>query len=1330
MSDLLKLIQAYLAQANIRGIDPENPIPFIIRSPDGQPNEGKKFIVQVGYTEPTFSQLPYSVLWICFDSESDRHAKLFRRISHHPSPLTSDLDYTWMEVTEYGQVFEKEQFYVPVADLDLVGGSDQVDPILVASTSSLGTVLTKEDSVEPRAVLTTDERLSDSRDVLPHTHEDKPSSMLKVFGYEVPLLDDEDQPVIIEGQPLMEVKLAYVRIDDAFPSEDSELLFIKEKDPQLENVWIGEWRQARDSDILLTGPKVVSARIISPAASYEDNKDYDFNWEVTYDDSNVIMLDPNWEVTDNVLLITLDENGVLSIPDLQEDTQVTVTASATYDGQEFSDSVVVDISDNYTPVVPQRIEITGPTTVKELEEGQYVVKLHMSDGSSSEITPDSFVSDNDTAAIIDVNGKLTAYDVEENQPVTLTANYSIDGVDLSTTFDMTVVVEVLDWELEIRGASSMDELTAETFEVYSVDEKGGEASITPNVFEISNGQAHANLVGMQLTANDINGVQTVTLRAEHTVDSVTKSATKSVSIRDLTVYPESLELTFPSQMDEQTSLDMILNVVYTDGSKVLLGNPDQVTFSKTNVLTYVSPLTITSESITSNTTVDITVNHNEDGIDLEATQRVTVQNSISESTGIKPQQNPLYVNEMGGGVSLYMYLDNDDNTTTQIEDLENVTLTPSSDLIEIEQQSSGNGWIITSAKSVIGNQSVTIKVDYLHEGKTLTTDVDVNVVDTIQAVTGIEISGSESVNEGGVVDLQVKLLKDDGTKETLSSVAPVVVSQSPNILTISKSGQDISCKAPTNLTEDTPVTITVEHDVDGQTFTDDHVITVSNTTKSVTSWTIEGADEVIIGRKFVDQYSYSLSMSFDDGTSSTDVKALEWRIQDNPNVIISNQDTGRIDFTIKESELSSPQTFTIEARAYINGSSEWSSKQVSIAAQDRSEIGFRLFGDTELNENVVSTEYVGQAHFNSNWVDNCDLKTLTIVGESHGAVIVDGNKLDTSKVVGEQTITIQGVFDWAELTDLTETLEVTLKDNLIDFKSAEFKSSNNEFKEGEAVNPTDVTVTMTNDTTRNAVAKSVTIVSGAEFVDVSGSGSSTSFTVKSGLPSDGVVTWNGVVTVDGEDHNVTEATVTVKKVEAFVMKTAFAMAEALQPTRLVDGVDELLPLMEADHYYFEITDEMAAKAKYGGPEYTGDIDLALNSAPDGTYPTHTEPAPYSTTHIISKVEWGRPVFVNILGLVETVHYEGARTYKPRDTLETLPDTPPAPWEVPLDAKYETHQDQISTFETGVISYIPYVDPNTGEKYTMTRGGWPIAPTVGQPVVLFLRFVDWEVPFPD
>lgn len=1330
MSDLLKFIQAYLAQANIRGIDRENPIPFIVRSPEGQPNEGKQFVVQVGYSEPTFNQLPYSVLWICFDKESDMHAKLYRRVSHHPSALTPNLYYTWMEITEYDQVFEKEQFYVPVADLDLVDGTDQVDPIMVASTDAFGTVVTTESVVEPRAILGTDQRLADSRQPTDHDHEDEPRTMLKLFGYEEPLTDENGDAVIIDGQPIMEVKVAYVRIEDAFPSEENELLFIKEKDPLLENVWIGEWRRARPEDIESTGPKVVSARIIAPTANFEDNQDYDFNWEVTYDDENVVVVNPSeWTVTDNVLSIVIDEDGILSIPDLQEDTQVTVAAKATYDGQEFTDSVEVNISDTFTPVTPERIEISGPTTVKELLPAKYEVKLYMSNGTSSVVTPDSFVSDNTDAAIIDINGNMTTYDITENQPVTLTAEYSVDGQTFQDTFDMTVLVEILDWNIEIRGAASMDESTSETYEVYTIDELGTETLIaTPNTFELSEGDAHATLVGMQLNANDVKGNQRVTLFAEHTVDGVTKSANKSVNIIDLTAYPASIEVTFPAEVDEGSTTQLVLNIVDDEGGKTSLGRPDTVKFNKQNVLSYTAPLAINALTVTADTTVTITVEHTIDGQKITGTATTKVKNTISAPTRLKPNQPITYVNENGVAVGFYLSLVNDDNSETQITDFENVTLTPDgTHPLTVVQE--GQGWLLSTDTAVVGgNHVMKMLCEYEHNGNTLTLDHDIQIVDSVKAVVGIEVAGGTAVNEGGVIDLQVKLLKDDSTKETLANVAPVAVTQSPNnIFTIAKSGNKIKCTAPTNLTRDTVVTVTVEHDVDGQTFTDDHEITISNTQKQVSSWEINGPDTVIVGRQHVEQYAYDLTFDYDDGTQTTGGKAAEWRITDNPNVNISNQDNGRIGFTIQEKDVTTDQTFTIEARAIINGTSTWKGKVVTITPQDRSEIGFRLHGDSELNENVVSTEYVGQAHFESRWVNNCELKNLVIVGEAHGATIVNGNQVDTSKVTAEQTITLRGTFDWSDVTNKTADFQVTLKNNLIDFKSATFKQSGGEKPEGTEINPMLVEITMSNNTKRNGTAKSVSITKGANLVDVSGSGANTRWTVKSGLAADGLVEWTGVVTVDGIDENVTKGSFTAKKLEAFVMKPSFAMCEALQPEQLLGDASNILPLMEADHYFFEITDAMAAKAKVGASGYQ-EIDLGLTDAPNGTYPVYPEPAPYSTGHIITKAKWGRPEFVNTIGQAEG-NWSGARTYEPRDLLNTLPDTKPAPWKVDIDAKYDTHQTAESNAVRYPISYIPYTDPNDGEQYILTRCQMPMAPTVGQPTFLRVRFVDWLSAFP-
>ena len=1331
MSDLLKLIQAYLAQANIRGIDPENPIPFHVRSPDGQPNEGKIFVVQVGYTEPTFSQLPYSVLWICYDQQSDMHAKLYRRVSHHPSAITPELNYTWVEITDYSQTFEKEQFYIPVADLDLVDGGDQVDPILVASTEAYGTVVTSESVAEPVAIITTDSRLTDSREPLPHVHDDEPRATLQVYQYEVPLVGEDEEPVIIEGEGLVEVKRAYVKIDSAFPSAYGQILFIKAKDEKHDHVWIGEWRKASLDDIEITGPKVVSAQIVSPSEVFGDNETYDFNWQVTYDDDNVVLMNPTWSVDENVLSIVIDDDGVLDIPNLEEATQITVSARAVYDGREFTDSVDIDIENSFVPVEPQRIEISGPLTVKELLTGKYTVTLFSSDGSSSKVTPDTFTSNNTSAAIIDVTGNLTTYDVDENQAVTLTAEYTVNGTLFSDTFDMTVIVEILDWNLEIRGVAVMDELTSEDFEVYSVDENGTEVLISsPNTFEITGGNAHATLVGGTLTANEVLGNHAVTLTAEHTVDSVTKTVTKQVTVRDVSTYPESIEITFPAEMDENETINLVLNVVYDDGSRTLLGNPSVVKFNKSNVLTYVEPLGITSGSVTAPTSVTITVEHTVDGTKVSGTHNVKVRNSEAEATRLRANQATTYIQEKGTTVGFGLFLVNDDSTETQVLDRENVTITPNTEHdIEITLGDQA-GWLFRSIENFVGGNIITtFTVVYEHEGTRLTLEHPVHIIDSVQLVTGIEIDGVTQVNENATINLAVKTVKDNGVKETITNVAPMSVTQVPNILTITKSGQNIVCKAPNNLTEDTPVTISVEHDIDGVTFRDDHVVTVKNTVRGVADWNVAGDDIVYVGRKHEDIYAYSLDVDYDDGTTSSDIRALEWRITDNPNVIISNQDTGRIDFTITESDVTGDQKFTIQARHTLTGTSIWKEKEVTIKQQPRDQIEFRIEGQDELNENVISNGYIGQAHFGNRWFDDCVLKSLVIVGESHGATIVQGNKIDTSRVTSARTLTVRGTFDWMEMVDNVATLEIALKNNdNTTIRSITFDADGEAPKVGEEINPTAVTVVMSNSQTSKVTAKSVTILEGAELVTVTGTGASTRFTVKD-IDETGVVRWTGIADVQGLDETVAEGSITATKVIPFVMKMGFAMCEALQPELLEHSVEDLIPLMEADHYYFEITDEMGERAVVGAPGFQ-EINLDMGDAPDGTYPVYPEPAPYSTTHIIVKAKWGRPCFTNAISQEETIHGEGARSYRPRDALDTLPDTKPHPWVLPLEKKYEDHIASEIAAVRFPLGYIPYKDPNDGEVYIMVRAGMPAAPTQsGPPVFLRLRFVPWMSAFP-
>ena len=59
---LIDFISNYLTLAGYRNVAPDTPIKFEIQPERSHPN--RLFIVVVSFFEPTFSQLPYNVIWL------------------------------------------------------------------------------------------------------------------------------------------------------------------------------------------------------------------------------------------------------------------------------------------------------------------------------------------------------------------------------------------------------------------------------------------------------------------------------------------------------------------------------------------------------------------------------------------------------------------------------------------------------------------------------------------------------------------------------------------------------------------------------------------------------------------------------------------------------------------------------------------------------------------------------------------------------------------------------------------------------------------------------------------------------------------------------------------------------------------------------------------------------------------------------------------------------------------------------------------------------------------------------------------------------------------
>lgn len=168
---LQKFIDAIQITSDIDNLD--NDAPQIMRRTSSSIQKTSTFVVAT--KEPHDMILPINVIWFCFDKTSQYYKQALKRISKDPDPSGS-FEHTW-EVLYFYEDIWADQSYAQ-EDLDKLTG----DIPGAATTSTLGLVMLTtdpEDPAAPRVILEGDSRLSDPRDPKPHSHPEKPATMLQ-----------------------------------------------------------------------------------------------------------------------------------------------------------------------------------------------------------------------------------------------------------------------------------------------------------------------------------------------------------------------------------------------------------------------------------------------------------------------------------------------------------------------------------------------------------------------------------------------------------------------------------------------------------------------------------------------------------------------------------------------------------------------------------------------------------------------------------------------------------------------------------------------------------------------------------------------------------------------------------------------------------------------------------------------------------------------------------------------------------------------------------------------------------------------------------------------
>lgn len=585
---------------NYRGLSKFNPVEIIVEG------NAKKFVVLVSLLEPDTLTVPYNVTWINADPNHEDYKVLMRRVD---AEKYDDKDYrgSWSVLSTVEEIFNEEQFFKKDAD-PILGAVPDFRPPL-ASKDRFGGFKLSQNSVIvnpllPVVVGTNDERMSNPRDALPHSHGDVPRTMLSAG-------DGSENYVIVNGTD----------------PGNGELLFITEETE--DGNFIAEWLPPTTQFAYL-GPRPVSIAVVGPVAKVLGNTNHVLRADVTMDDgTKFFSVQATWTLTDNADHGLINPaTGVFHAGLVAIDTPVTVRAS--WKHPESGDTVFVDfvitIIGDPTLVLLDHIEIVGPSEFQKSETGTYTVKATYSDGSTATVVQNAFVSSNSAAGSF-VGGVLTPFPAQIRDVTTkLTATFVQGGITRTATLDVKIVdPTIYPNSITITGPNTVDQDAFIDLKAHVVFSNATEADVNALWTLTSGTYATIDQTG-KLTAKPLTvpGSKSVEVNVSYTSNGVTITAKKTIAIADTKIWPVSAAITGPNSLAPLETKAYVYTVTYSDGSAVAK-IPGTWTTSDATKATVDAEGNVTGVA---NGSVSVRTTYSESGVNLNATKAITVETGV------------------------------------------------------------------------------------------------------------------------------------------------------------------------------------------------------------------------------------------------------------------------------------------------------------------------------------------------------------------------------------------------------------------------------------------------------------------------------------------------------------------------------------------------------------------------------------------------------------------------------------------------------------------------------------------------------------------------------
>lgn len=746
--------------------------------------------------------------------------------------------------------------------------------------------------------------------------------------------------------------------------------------------------------------------LILGSASINEGTSSQYQFRVTFTDDTVAVVTVNNWALDNPAVGTINSNTgqLVAAADVLVDTTGKLSASYTAFGKTVNADFNVTIKDitNY----PVSARIVGSAQMNEATTQTVTFEVTYLDGTKNNEPVTNWASSNPAAATIgQVNGVVTAAtNLPANATTTLSASFAKNGRTVLADLALTVR-DVTNYPVSavINGPATIDEGKTADYTLAVTFTDGTTANRTAT-WGISGGNGAAiNTSGRVTAPVNVDANTNASITASFTLDGKTVTATpKTVTIKDITVYPSGARIIGPNSVMENTSQTYQLEVTYTDASKAIV--PVTNWASSVTTTGTIDPNTgaFSALDVTGNALTKLTASYTSAGRTVGAELNVTVTDATNYPVSAVIE-GPTQVEE--GDTAQYnlrvTFTDGSDALVGALDWASSATN------VGVINQSTGD---FVAAANLTADGTTKISASYESETIRVSAQLTVTVKDATVYPKSAVISGAAVVDSLTTAPYELRVTFDDNT----TVVMPAAWSSSNTTTggTINSEGlfTAVENKSGANIN----TTLTGEYILDGRRVSATKVIAVHDVTNYPASVAISGPNAVSssVGSS-AGTADYTAVVTYLDGTKNT-APAGTWAVDG----VSQSDNVGTINaagkFTANQKPGGANRNITIkyaytEFGKTVNGTKSVALTVVPVPAS------IAISGASDVNAGVSAT-YTAKVTMTDGSIQDVQAVYSTLASSGVASLTSDGVLTVAAALATETAVTITATYTGAGIT--------------------------------------------------------------------------------------------------------------------------------------------------------------------------------------------------------------------------------------------------------------------------------------------------------------------------